>query len=113
MFNPIVFLGTGTLGIPYAISQGGYCAIFAMVLVAFITNYTGKLIIECLYVKQKGVKRRIRQGYADLGTFGLYHVIRFWGGGRGRGGGGEGEGRGEERGREEEKAKRGKVVTVV
>lgn len=38
-----------------------------MVFVAVLTNYTGKLIIECLYVKQKGVKVRVRQGYADLG----------------------------------------------
>jgi vesicular inhibitory amino acid transporter len=59
--------GTGTLGIPYAISQGGYASIFAMVFVALLTNYTGKLIVDCLYAKQRGVKVRVRQGYADLG----------------------------------------------
>jgi hypothetical protein len=62
-------LGTGTLGIPYAISQGGYASIFAMVFVALLTNYTGKLIIDCLYAKQRGVKVRVRQGYADLGRY--------------------------------------------
>ena len=59
--------GTGTLGIPYAISQGGYASIFAMVFVALLTNYTGKLIVGCLYAKQRGTKVRVRQGYADLG----------------------------------------------
>ena len=62
-------VGTGTLGIPYAISQGGYASVFAMVFVALLTNYTGKLVVDCLYAKQRGVKVRVRQGYADLGKY--------------------------------------------
>ncbi|KAK3737756.1 hypothetical protein QZH41_017210 [Actinostola sp. cb2023] len=63
--------GTGTLGIPYAVSQGGYLSLVAIVIIALITNYTGKLIIECLYEKPEGDDgkrgRRLRNSYAELG----------------------------------------------
>ena len=68
-------VGTGTLGIPYAISQGGYASVFAMVFVALLTNYTGKLVVDCLYAKQRGVKVRVRQGYADLGKYNSNCVV--------------------------------------
>ncbi|PFX17200.1 Vesicular inhibitory amino acid transporter [Stylophora pistillata] len=43
--------GTGTLGVPFAVMQGGYMSLVAIALISIITNYTGKLIIECLYEK--------------------------------------------------------------
>ena len=63
--------GTGTLGIPYAVMQGGYLSLGAIILIAVISNYTGKLIIECLYDKpisedgRRGV--RVRKSYALIG----------------------------------------------
>ncbi|XP_048585872.1 vesicular inhibitory amino acid transporter [Nematostella vectensis] len=63
--------GTGTLGIPYAVSKGGYMALVAIVFIAVITNYTGKLIIECLYERPMNADgkrgRRLRKSYAALG----------------------------------------------
>ncbi|XP_031571770.1 vesicular inhibitory amino acid transporter-like, partial [Actinia tenebrosa] len=64
--------GTGTLGIPYAVSKGGYLSLAAIVLIAVVTNYTGKLIVRCLYdapvAPDQGEKgRRIRKSYAELG----------------------------------------------
>ena len=75
MFSFIVFVlvvskGTGTLGIPYAVMQGGYLSLAAIILIAVISNYTGKLIIECLYDKPiEGGRRgtRQRRSYAQIG----------------------------------------------
>ena len=63
--------GTGTLGVPFAVMQGGYMSLVAIVIISVITNYTGKLIIECLYEKPfngqgaRGV--RTRNSYALIG----------------------------------------------
>ncbi|XP_020614984.1 vesicular inhibitory amino acid transporter-like [Orbicella faveolata] len=63
--------GTGTLGVPFAVMQGGYMSLVAIVIVSIITNYTGKLIVECLYEKPfsdqgtRGV--RLRNSYALIG----------------------------------------------
>jgi vesicular inhibitory amino acid transporter len=61
------------LGVPYAVSKGGYLSLVAIVLIAVVTNYTGKLIIECLYEKpltEDGKRgRRLRKSYAELGEF--------------------------------------------
>lgn len=65
------YLGTGTLGVPFAVMQGGYMSLVAIVIVSIITNYTGKLIVECLYEKPfsdqgtRGV--RLRNSYALIG----------------------------------------------
>ena len=64
--------GTGTLGVPFAVMQGGYMSLVAIVVISLITNYTGKLIIECLYEKPfndqgtRGV--RLRNSYALIGN---------------------------------------------
>lgn len=72
MFKMFAFFpGTGTLGVPFAVMQGGYMSLLAIVLISVITNYTGKLIIECLYEKPfndqgtRGV--RLRNSYALIG----------------------------------------------
>lgn len=72
-FSSLCFhaLGTGTLGVPFAVMQGGYMSLVAIVIISIITNYTGKLIIECLYEKPfndqgtRGV--RLRNSYALIG----------------------------------------------
>ncbi|XP_067933000.1 vesicular inhibitory amino acid transporter-like [Watersipora subatra] len=52
---------------PYAVHQGGYWAIFAMLAVAGICCYTGKILVECLYVTGKdGVKKRVRTSYGEI-----------------------------------------------
>ena len=64
-------LGTGTLGVPFAVMQGGYLSLAAIIVIALIANYTGKLIIDCLYERPSsgtGVRGvRLRNSYALIG----------------------------------------------
>lgn len=61
--------GTGILGVPYAVRMGGWAAVAANALVAFLCCYTGKLLIECLYTtsKRTGEKKRVRVNYPEVG----------------------------------------------
>lgn len=52
---------------PYTVHQGGYWSIFAMIIVAYICCYTGKILVACLYEEQKdGRLVRVRASYADI-----------------------------------------------
>jgi len=61
--------GTGILGIPFAVHQGGWAAVFSIFLVAALCCYTGKLLISCLYEESKktGIRRRLRVNYPEVG----------------------------------------------
>lgn len=62
------------MSFPYAVHQGGYWAIFAMLFVAFICCYTGKILVECLYEEGKNGKLvRVMTSYGDIAerVFGL------------------------------------------
>ncbi len=37
------------VSLPYAVSRGGYWSLVAMLLVAYVCSYTGKILIDCLY----------------------------------------------------------------
>jgi len=53
---------------PYAVLQGGYWAVAAMVIVAYICCYTGKILVQCLYhVEPDGTRRRVRHSYVEVG----------------------------------------------
>jgi len=60
--------GTGILGVPYAVQQGGWAAVAMILLVALLCCYTGKLLIECMYEKSKktGIRRRLRVNYPEV-----------------------------------------------
>ena len=52
---------------PYAVLQGGYWAIVAMVLVAYICCHTGKILVKCLYEENEhGLLVRVRSSYVDI-----------------------------------------------
>ncbi|XP_074642789.1 vesicular inhibitory amino acid transporter-like [Tubulanus polymorphus] len=52
---------------PYAVLQGGYWAIFAMVIIAYICCHTGKILVDCLYeVNDCGQKVRVRNSYVEI-----------------------------------------------
>lgn len=52
---------------PYTVHQGGYWSIIAMVVVAYICCYTGKILVACLYEEQKdGRVVRVRSSYGDI-----------------------------------------------
>lgn len=61
--------GTGILGVPYAVRMGGWAAVAANAIVAFLCCYTGKLLVECLYEtsKRTGQKKRVRVNYPEVG----------------------------------------------
>lgn len=52
---------------PYAVVQGGYWSLLAMVLVAYICCHTGKILVECLYeTNPMGRLIRVRASYVDI-----------------------------------------------
>ncbi|XP_041356989.1 vesicular inhibitory amino acid transporter-like [Gigantopelta aegis] len=64
---------------PYAVLQGGYWALIAMVVVAYICCYTGKILVHCLYeLDEHGRSVRVRNSYVGIAE----HVWGKWLGGR-------------------------------
>ncbi|KAL4237158.1 hypothetical protein ACF0H5_005538 [Mactra antiquata] len=59
--------GMFIVSFPYAVLQGGYWAIVAMVLVAYICCYTGKILVQCLYEEDEmGRRVRVRNSYVEV-----------------------------------------------
>jgi amino acid permease len=53
-FNVVcVIAGTGTLGLPYALKQGGWIGILILFLSWTMSVYTGTILIRCLYANGK------------------------------------------------------------
>ncbi|XP_015795842.1 vesicular inhibitory amino acid transporter-like [Tetranychus urticae] len=53
--------------LPYATLHGGYWAIFALVAIAYICCYTGKILVACLYeVDENGQLVRVRDSYVAI-----------------------------------------------
>ncbi|KAI8338592.1 transmembrane amino acid transporter protein-domain-containing protein [Chlamydoabsidia padenii] len=64
-FNIVcVIAGTGTLGLPYALKQGGWFGLFILFLAWFMSTYTAIILIKCLYAV--GDKRL--HNYKDVAT---------------------------------------------
>ena len=60
--------GTGILGVPYAVQQGGWAAVAMIFVVAILCCHTGKLLVDCMYEKSKktGIRRRLRINYPEV-----------------------------------------------
>lgn len=56
------------VNLPFAVLRGGYWAIFAMVGIAYICCYTGKILVECLYEEDAvtGERVRVRDSYVSI-----------------------------------------------
>ena len=63
--------GLPILVIPYAVRNGGFLAVLALLLVAAASNYTGKTIVRCLYEtdSESGERKRVRSSYAGCQGF--------------------------------------------
>lgn len=59
--------GMFIVSLPYAVLHGGYWGIFALVFVAYICCYTGKILVACLYEPDaNGVLIRVRDSYVAI-----------------------------------------------
>lgn len=73
--------GLPILAIPFAIRNGGYVSLLTLLTIAGASNYTGQIIVRCLYETSKeGKSIRIRNSYVDVGnafwsTYGGYMVL--------------------------------------
>ncbi|KAI9322120.1 transmembrane amino acid transporter protein-domain-containing protein [Dichotomocladium elegans] len=64
-FNIVcVIAGTGTLGLPLALRQGGWIGILILFLSWFMSTYTGTILIRCLYA----LENRRLSSYKDIAT---------------------------------------------
>lgn len=62
--------GTGLLGLPYAVLNGGVFALAALIIVPVICCYTGNIMVQCLYgdiPTPFGRKPRLRSSIEELG----------------------------------------------
>lgn len=70
----LYFQGMFVVSFPYAVLQGGYWTLLAIVLVAYICCHTGKILVECLYEEDRyGHAVRVHNSYVDIANqvFGL------------------------------------------
>ncbi|KAG0170677.1 hypothetical protein DFQ28_005698 [Apophysomyces sp. BC1034] len=68
-----VIAGTGTLGLPYALKQGGWIGLMILGLSWIMSIYTGTILIRCLYAN--GKERMMT--YKDIATA-SFGVIGGW-----------------------------------
>ena len=60
--------GVAILAMPYVVKNGGYAALFSIIAVAFISNFSNKRLVECLYeYTEQGQKFRVRNSYVEIG----------------------------------------------
>ena len=60
--------GLTILSMPLVTLFGGYWFIFVVIAIALLSNYTSKILINCLYQECPGKSRtRVRNTYADIG----------------------------------------------
>lgn len=60
--------GMFVVSLPFAVLRGGYWAIVAMIGIAYICCYTGKILVECLYELDlnTGQRVRVRDSYVSI-----------------------------------------------
>lgn len=60
--------GVAILTMPYVVKNGGYAALLSIVAIAFISDFTNKILIDCLYeYSNDGVEYRVRNSYVEIG----------------------------------------------
>ena len=60
------------VSLPFAVFHGGYWAILAMVGIAYICCYTGKILVDCLYeTNEYGEKTKVRYSYNEVAQVGF------------------------------------------
>lgn len=61
--------GLPILAIPYAVHNGGWVALFVLLVIAVASNYTAIIIVRCLYDKgsSQRERKRIRDSFVEIG----------------------------------------------
>ena len=61
--------GMGILGVPYAVREGGVAAVVCIFIVAMFCDFTGILLVDCLYEisPRSKIRKRVRESYPDVG----------------------------------------------
>lgn len=60
--------GVAILAMPYVVKSGGYMTLFSIVALAFISNFTNKILVQCLYeYSPEQVPFRVRNSYVEIG----------------------------------------------
>lgn len=61
--------GVAILAMPYVVKNGGYAALMSIVAIAFISDFTNKILVECLYeYSSDGIMEyRVRNSYVQIG----------------------------------------------
>lgn len=55
-------VGTGILGLPYTLKQGGWVGAGLIAVIGLMTNYTGKLVVGALYLSPPAPGDAVRSG---------------------------------------------------
>ncbi|XP_054154488.1 vesicular inhibitory amino acid transporter-like [Oppia nitens] len=59
--------GMFIVSLPYSVLHGGYWGVGALVFVAYVCCYTGKILVDCLYeTNERGEKIRVRDSYVAI-----------------------------------------------
>lgn len=60
--------GVAILAMPYVVKSGGYASLFSIIAIAFISNYTNRILVQCLYeFSSEGEHIRVRSSYVEIG----------------------------------------------
>ena len=73
-----VIAGSGLLQLPYALKLSGWAGIALMLISAWVNDFTGKLLVKCLYVSGIRVPGYPAIGYAAYGIAGQRCVELFY-----------------------------------
>ncbi|ELT88019.1 hypothetical protein CAPTEDRAFT_225531 [Capitella teleta] len=68
--------GMFIVSFPYTVLEGGYAALFFIVLIAYVCCYTGKILVDCLYeTNEDGQRRRVRDSYVAIAGYVWGHRV--------------------------------------
>ncbi|XP_068724563.1 vesicular inhibitory amino acid transporter-like [Montipora capricornis] len=60
--------GVAILAMPYVVKSGGYMTLFSIVAIAFVSNFTNRILVQCLYeFDSDQTPFRVRNSYVEIG----------------------------------------------
>lgn len=61
--------GVAILAMPYVVKNGGYMTLLSIIAIAFISNFTNRILVQCLYEYSPSDQTpfRVRNSYVEIG----------------------------------------------